>query len=157
MIQGFIKTTRIETFVYSAFFCFLAAASLLRAGDKTESGREMTAKVLKKVGPAGRRMRIQLERLCQADARGDDPRWLELYVKACRLRGSLARLEQLDLEALRLAILDHAETFPRRYSRCDEYLAVLGDYQRRLSEIQDASTQDDESFRLLIEPQIASH
>mgnify|MGYP006288177643 CR=1 FL=1 len=61
----------------------------------------------------------------------------EVYYKACALEETLARGQNLNLEAVRLAIQDLIDTFGSRYPKGKEYLERLDALQKRLLDAQE--------------------
>jgi hypothetical protein len=55
-------------------------------GVRAAIERRMIARVLDELGAAGERIQKEQERLVKAAAPSGDPRWLDLYARACRLR-----------------------------------------------------------------------
>jgi len=63
----------------------------------------------------------------------------EVYYKACALEETLARGQNLNLEAIRLAIQDLIDTFGPTYPKGKAYLARLDALQKRLLDVQEAA------------------
>ena len=65
-------------------------------GGQADGGieKKMIRAVLDELGSAGSKTARDFERLCKSKARPDDPRWLDLYVRACRERRGI-RLKPL--------------------------------------------------------------
>jgi hypothetical protein len=70
--------------------------------DKSELEEKMIKTVLKQTEPAGKTLGQELGRLSDAPTGPGDMKWLDLYVRACRLRHKLG---QLDAERAKIPIL----------------------------------------------------
>lgn len=81
------------------------------------------------VGQAGEAIRRQVDALAAAGAPAGDPRWLELLQEAAGVRDrfarTAARLERINLIALRRAVEDLRRTFPETYPGGTHYLAEI--------------------------------
>ncbi|HUT00865.1 MAG TPA: NPCBM/NEW2 domain-containing protein [Phycisphaerae bacterium] len=70
-----------------------------RKAGETKWEQRLLADVLRKLGPADRPLRKELAVLADLGVAGSDRRWLDLYVKACRVRDGLAaiaRIQRID-------------------------------------------------------------
>jgi len=66
----------------------------------------MIRAVLDELGSAGIKHSGDFERLCKSKARPDDPRWLDLYVRACRQRRGI-RLKPLQEKCRKIVFTKH--------------------------------------------------
>ena len=69
----------------------------------------MIGRALKDLGRDARHMQGDLEKLVDSNAPAGDPRWLDLYTKACLFRHRPNELKQVNVKALRLAVEDLVE------------------------------------------------
>lgn len=127
----------------------------LRSGDSTDMEKAMIGKVLGDIGAAGDGVRKELDALVQSKATPSDRRWLDLYVKACRFRNGLVRVNQVNLKALRLAIEDLAKTYPDKYAKGPEFLGRLAACEKLVAEITQALARGDESMLNRVDDAIA--
>jgi len=104
---------------------------------------------VKLIGQAGKDVRRALDALVRAGVPGDDPRWLELYLKAAAVRETFRtvreRLERFDCRALRMSIRHLVETFPERYAKRADSLQRLEACEKELPAIRQALTRYDEA------------
>ncbi len=66
---------------------------------------------------------------------GDDPQWLDFYVRSCAALNAVTKLGNVNVEALRRAITHLSATYPAAYASGPAYLARLEAFERRLPEI----------------------
>ena len=118
--------------------------------DKVAAGKKALENALKQAGCgkamaglSGKALRDALKALDEAQTPSDDPAWLDCYLNACRLRDTMAQIETINFEALRLAIQDLSNEFPAQYVNGPDHLKRLGEYERRLYEIQEALAAGD--------------
>ena len=88
--------------------------------DVKEIQKGVIARALSPCGEAAEPLRQEMAALDSAGC--DDPRWLDLYVKACAFRANLIDLKRVDLAALRLAVADLAKDWPDRYKNAQPLL-----------------------------------
>lgn len=107
--------------------------------DDVPLAREMIAAILDQAGAEGDALREELSELAETTEMPDGPRWVSLYARASavvekkeRIRRSL---ELLNIEALKRAICDLSKTYPDKYTKADEYLAMLAAFEKELPEI----------------------
>ena len=98
----------------------------------------LLARVLGELGPGAAALRAELAELGKAKTPPTDPRWLDLYGRACRHRDALAAVKQVPLAELRspleqqLSDLSRAKTPPddprwaEVQSKADRFRSVLG-------------------------------
>ncbi len=86
--------------------------------------KNMLNRALQRLADNGAAMRLEYETLLDEKVAPHDPRWLDLFERACRFSDLLVQLEAIDVEGVRLAIEDTAARFPDRYS-AEPYLARL--------------------------------
>ena len=75
-----------------------------RRADNTRTEQACIGRVLGQLGGNGREMQQELAQLVQAPTGAADPRWLDLYGRACRLRECLAGVRQVRIRELRMAL-----------------------------------------------------
>ena len=103
--------------------------------DTTESQVAMLGRVLNGSGDAAAPIQQALAALQQEKVSCDDPRWLDLYMRACVFRDDLVRITTVDFAALRRAIQDLATTYPEKYTQSTQFLARLNVCEKQLPEI----------------------
>ncbi len=106
-----------------------------RSPKKTRLEVGMIKKALGALGKAGQGLASELESLSKAGVPADNPKWLNLYVRACTLRDGLAKVQQVDLAPLRRAVVDLTESFPDRYKEGPEFARRLSKLQSRLDAV----------------------
>ena len=101
------------------------------------------------IGLAGEHVRTQLAALVRQDVSPGDPRWLRLAETAAetreRHRAGRARLDTVNLAALRLGVRDLTDTFGERYSAGEGYLRQLDAWEKRLPHLREALERCDET------------
>ncbi len=102
------------------------------AGEKALIGRAVAALGSAEVF-ANAMAKLEQERVPAAD-----PRWLELYLRACRVREVKAGVGRIDTAAVRLAIEDLSRSFPDKYVRGPEFLARLDVCEKKIDELKAA-------------------
>jgi len=101
-------------------------------------------RAVKGMGDNGASLRGELRRR----RGGEERRFLTLYGRAAQIREAAAKLGRVDFAALRLAVRDMGETFPRAYPRAAEYLRHAEAIEKRLPEIRRGLLRgDDEAVR----------
>ncbi len=114
-----------------------------RSTGKVDVETAMIDRALRDVGPGGENLRKELDGLRKAKVASDDPRWLTLYVQACRFRQGLADLKGIDLGPIRLVVQDLAKTFPKAYRDGAKYLARVDECEKRLAALRQALSRGD--------------
>ncbi len=76
--------------------------------------------VLPRLGPAEAGMRQEFEELQRAQVRPDDPRWLGLYGRACRMQEAFESAEGLWLGELRTAVAEQAAELNRTQTPAED-------------------------------------
>ncbi len=104
----------------------------LASPGETSLERQMIGRIVNETGPAGRELQAQLDALTSAKATPTDVRWLTLYASASRLHDATAKLRQLNLTGLRMAVEDIGRTFGPRYPKAAEYLRRLSELEGRV-------------------------
>ena len=81
----------------------------------------------------------ELAKLEQDKVPANDPRWLDLYVRACQVREAKANLGRINTAALRRAIEDLSRTYPGKYTRGPEFLQRLEACEKKIEALQQAA------------------
>ena len=106
--------------------------------------RAMIAAALRNTGDASEVLRREASAMHDGGTPDTDPRWLDLYTRACVCRQALAALEgQIDFAALRRAIVDLAASFPQTYGSGDKQLEQINLCEQRLPEVRAAVGRGD--------------
>ena len=87
----------------------------------------------------------ELAKLSEPGAPDHQRRCLELFAKAAHFRKARSDLEMVNFAAVKRAIRDLADTFPKEYVRGHQHLRRAAAYQRRLPEIRAALQQGREA------------
>lgn len=98
--------------------------------------KRMIARILDQAGDAAEPLRARQSSLDAAAP--DDPRWLDLYVDACRYRQGMAALARVDFAALRRAVDDLGRSFPGQYPQANDFLSRVAAAEQRVPAIQRA-------------------
>lgn len=94
--------------------------------------KRMIGSVLRDLGVAGSKLKKEYDLLIKQNVSRDDRRWLDLYVKGSSYRDSLAKLKNINVKALRLAIADLDKMYGGKY-KGKEYLRRLGKVEQLLA------------------------
>lgn len=113
--------------------------------ENTDAQMEMIARTLNDTGTAAQPIQQAANALKENKVSADDARWLDLYARACVFREHLAKLHQVDFDALRLAIKDLDAAFPAAYPKAKDYLARVDACQGRVPEIENALGRGEEA------------
>ena len=68
----------------------------------------------------------------------DDPRWLNLYARACQIRDAKSALDRINTAALRRAIEDLLRTYPGKYVRGQEFLLRLDACEKNIGQLRES-------------------
>jgi len=128
-----------------------ADSRLIGDVDITAQISQMINRALDASGEIGGAVRPELEALRAAATPPDDPRWFELYVKACKVRSCVADLTPLNLAALRLAIQDLKESYPESYAKGGEYLERLAIFEQEMPKLRELLPRDPDVARKKID------
>jgi len=85
------------------------------AGNGADLSKKLVTDLLEDLGLDAGPLTLQLDALVRRGSSPEDPAWLSLYVRLCRLREARADLDSLDLSALRRAVEHLTAEFPGRY------------------------------------------
>jgi len=127
--------------------------------ESTEIERKMISQMLDGTGGAADDLRKRFNDLCRTDASGQDRRWLDLYVELVKFRSQLDGLKDLNLPALRSAIVHLARTYPDYETVASGYLARLDGYEKQFLEVRRSVAEGNEldsKIVLAIEGHVAS-
>ena len=119
-----------------------ARYALLEQADSTEFLSKMISRALNPAGIYGAALRPDLDALVTGRVSCDDPRWLDLYVRACKVRPCANVLNLVSLAALRLAIQDLSKSFPDQYTKGEDYLARLDAFEKDMPALTQLVIQD---------------
>jgi len=103
-------------------------------------------RVLGELGQAGESVRAELGELTKAKAPPSDPRWLDLYARACRQRDALAAIRQVSLAELRATLESHLKELAQAKTPPDDpkwtdLQAKASRYRDALGPMQEASVE----------------
>jgi formylglycine-generating enzyme required for sulfatase activity len=121
--------------------------------DAKDIEKGMIGRALGTTGEVGEPLRQELAAL--ESAAGDDPRWLDLYVKSCKFRANLADFQRVNHAALRLAVADLAKEFPDQYKNAQPLLDRIDACERRVPEIRQALVRNPDEARPAVEETLA--
>ena len=122
-----------------------ARFSLMNQQEGIQQIPDMIVRVAEACGEAAPAIHAEAAALKNASLRPQDPRWLDLYLKACQVRDAIALLDPVDFPALRRAILDLSQTYPDQYVNGAEYLRRLDAAEASMPKIVDAMARDTEA------------
>ncbi len=121
--------------------------------DVKEIEKGVIAKVLGVTGEDGEPLRQELAAL--DSAAGDDPAWLDLYVKSCKFRANVADLQRVNCAALRLAVEDLAKSYPDKYVNAPALLERMDALAARMPEIRQTLVRNPDEARPAIDEALA--
>jgi len=110
-----------------------------------ELSKELIGRAIRDLAAAGGPFQGELDQLVAQKTPWNDPRWLDLYQRACLFRHRSEELRRLDARALRMGVEDLIATFGDRYPRGQEYLKRLADLEGRVREVELALAGGDKS------------
>ncbi len=117
--------------------------------DVKDAQKGVIGRVLGVTGDAGEPLRQELAALDSAT--GDDPRWLDLYVKSCKFRTTLAELQRVNCPALRLAVADLAKSYPDQYKNAQSLLDRIDAFEKSLPEVRQTLARNPDEARPAVE------
>ncbi len=117
--------------------------------DVKDVEKGVIGRVLGSTGDAGEPLRQEMAAL--ESAGGDDPAWLDLYVKAYKFRENLAGLQRVNCTALRLAVEDLAKSYPDKYTNAQGLLDRIDTFEKRLPELRQTLARNPDEARPAIE------
>jgi hypothetical protein len=111
-----------------------ACLALFGQRDSTELERKTIEKALAEIQPGGKSLRQDLQNLSSSDTPPGDKQWLDLYVKACRLREQIQRLdaEKARAKTLRAAAEHLVKSAPHHRQWSNRYLNRLKAFETKL-------------------------
>ncbi len=122
-----------------------AGIALLRIPDLLPFVTQLTTRALDDAGVLGAGVKPELDALNSANVPGDDPKRLDLFVKACKERNRNAELKPLEIEPIRRAVRDLMAEYPEHYTHGAEYLARLDEFEKKMPELVAAWVSDPDS------------
>lgn len=122
-----------------------ARFSLMNHADGILQIPDLIGRVADACGETGPALRAEAEALRNTNAAPEDPRWLNLYLQACRVRDAMALLHPVDFAALRRGILDLSQTYPEQYPNGAEYLRRLDAAEAAMPKIYETMARDTEA------------
>ena len=114
--------------------------SWLAYRDSVAAEKTLISQPLATLGPTGV-LHQELAKLEQDKVPANDPRWLDLYIRACQVREAKANLSRINTAALRRAIEDLSRTYPGKYTRGPEFLQRLEACEKQIEALQQASSR----------------
>lgn len=126
-------------------------AELLNSNDVLGFTKRMIGSALggaKMLKPA---LDTEASALDASNAPGGDPRWLDLYVKMCKIRIGLKSLEPVNFDALRRAVQDLSATYPAEYPQGADYLKRIETYEQALPGILALMTENPDAAQKTVE------
>jgi len=118
----------------------------LTSSEYLQLTEEMIDRAIQECGREGKSLRGQLESLKETGTGANDVAWLQLYTKACLFRHRTAEMKQISFDALRLAIEDLGDSFPREYAKARQFLKQVDDLERQGIDIERALAGGDRSL-----------
>ncbi|MBX7258664.1 MAG: SUMF1/EgtB/PvdO family nonheme iron enzyme [Candidatus Hydrogenedentes bacterium] len=97
----------------------------------------------------------ELETLDKGGASIDDSRWLDLYLKACKIRDAAAILKPIDLAAMRRSVEFLAQEYPSKYTKSASYLERIKAYDEGMAELLTTMVSDPDRARQTVEEIVA--
>jgi formylglycine-generating enzyme required for sulfatase activity len=111
--------------------------SWLGSRDSVAVEKSLIGHPLGALNPNGN-LHQEMEKLERDQVPASDPRWLDLYVRACQVRDAKSDLEQVNTAALRRAIEDLSRAYPGQYARGGEFLRRLDSCEKELDALRQA-------------------
>ena len=81
----------------------------------------------------------EMVKLEQSGVSASDPRWLDLYLRACQVRSVKEDVARFNTDALRRAIEDLSRTYPSQYTRGPEFLKRMEACEKKNEDVRLAS------------------
>jgi formylglycine-generating enzyme required for sulfatase activity len=125
--------------------------TLLNGADASSDVKRIIASAAGSAGELEGGLKGELVALDAAAIPGDDPRWLDLYAKACKIRDDVEALDPVNFAALRRAINDLTQSYPEGYARGPEFLGRLDAYEQSMPTLMTAMAVDPDAAWTTIE------
>ncbi|MFA6244384.1 MAG: hypothetical protein WC655_25800, partial [Candidatus Hydrogenedentales bacterium] len=124
---------------------------LFNGADILGETKRAISSVLRSTDQLQQPLQSELDALVASAVSADDPRWLNLYVKACKIRETVAALKPVDLAAMRRAIESLAHEFPDKYKDGESFLKRLDAYEKGMPALLTTMAADPDLARKTVE------
>lgn len=125
-------------------------AAWLGSRDDVATEKALINRPLSALGQPGV-LHQELAKLEQDRVPANDPRWLDLYARACQVRQAQADLDRIHTAALRRAIEDLTRTYPDKYTRGPEFLQRLEACEKKLAAVRQALDRGEMADQRVVE------
>ena len=122
----------------------------LGCGKSVEADKTLISRPLSALSQQGV-LHQEMAKLEQDNVPANNPRWLDLYLRACQVREAKAALGRFSTVALRQAIEDLSSTYKNKYPRGAEFLKRLDALEKKVDDLRLALERGELADRKLLD------